>query len=331
MNAEAREFGCGRAFIFLFLLASLFHTAAASAQDKYPSREIRAIVPFPPGGAIDAAARMIEPAISGFLGVSLVVMNRAGAGGMIGMAAVATAPSDGYTVAASSSTTLTLVGVTNRNVSYSIEDFVPLGNYAIDAGALVVHADSPWKSLEDLVEHARQNPGTLTYGSPGTGSVSAFVVEAIKLQYDLKMVEVPFQGSPPANTAVLGKQVDFATVALSNAAPLLGAGNLRALATSAENRLPRFPDVPTLVEKGVRNASLSLTLGLYAPAKTPAGAIDLLAQSLAVAMKNESVTKSLKNAGLFVKYVDRFGAQRQLESENRVVVELGRKLNRLPR
>jgi tripartite-type tricarboxylate transporter receptor subunit TctC len=248
---------------------------------------------------------------------------------MIGMAAVASAPPDGYTVAASSSTTLTLVGMTNHNVPYKIEHFIPLGNYAIDAGAIVVHGDSPWKTLEDLIAHAGQNPGKLSYGSPGSGSVSSFVVEAIKVQYDVKMVEVPFQGSPPANMAVLGKQVDFATVAFSNAAPMLNAGKLRALATSSETRLPGYPDIPTLAEKGVRNASLGLTLGLYAAAKTPAHAVDVLATSLGIAMQNQSVTQSLEKAGLFVKYADRHGAQRQLDVEYRDVLELGRRLNRM--
>jgi tripartite-type tricarboxylate transporter receptor subunit TctC len=312
----------------LGVLAIVSHGHVALAQDRYPSREVRAIVPFPPGGAIDAAVRIIEPPLSAYLGVPFIVMNRAGAGGMIGMAAVASAPPDGYTVAASSSTALTLVGMTNPNVPYGIEHFIALGTYAIDAGAIVVHADSPWKTLEDLVAHARQNPGKLSYASPGAGSVSAFVVEAIKVQHDVKMVEVPFQGSPPANMAVLGKQVDFATVAFSNAAPMLKAGKLRVIALSSETRLPGHPDIPTLAEKGVQNASLSLTLGLYAPAKTPAHAVDLLATSLGVAMKNASVAQSLEKAGLFVKYADRNGAQRQLEAEYRDVLELGRKLNR---
>jgi tripartite-type tricarboxylate transporter receptor subunit TctC len=331
MNAHARRVRCIPSVLVaaVGLVAVGFLARADPARDRYPSREVRAIVPFPPGGAIDAAVRIIEPPLSAYLGVPLVVMNRAGAGGMIGMAAVASAPPDGYTVAASSSTTLTLVGMTNHNVRYKTEHFIPLGNYVIDAGAIVVHGDSPWKTLEDLIAHAGQNPGKLSYGSPGSGSVSSFVIEAIKVQYDVKMVEVPFQGSPPANMAVLGKQVDFATVAFSNAAPMLNAGKLRALATSSEIRLPGYPDIPTLAEKGVRNASLGLTLGLYAAAKTPAHAVDVLATSLGVAMQNQTVTQSLEKAGLFVQYADRHGAQRQLDVEYRDVLELGRRLNRM--
>lgn len=302
----------------------------AHADEKYPSHEIRAIVPFPPGGAIDAGVRIIQSQISAHLGVPFVVVNRAGASGTIGTGAVASAAADGYTVAATPSTTLTLAGVTNRNLPYKVEDFIPLGTYAVDVGVIVVHADSPWKTLKDLVAYARQNPGKLSYGSPGAGSVSSFAVEAIKLQHGLNMVEVPFQGSPPANTALLGKQVDFATVAFSNAAPLLQAGKLRALAVSAESRMPGYLDVPTLAEDGVAYGSLGLTLGLYVRTGTPAGAVDLLAEALRVAMKNPATRESLEKTGLFVRYTDRNGAQRQLDAEHREVQELGRKLKLVP-
>jgi tripartite-type tricarboxylate transporter receptor subunit TctC len=299
----------------------------AGAQDKYPSRQIQAIVPFPPGGVIDAAVRILQPPMAAHLGVPIVIVNRAGAGGVTGTAAAASAAPDGYTVLASPSTTITLAGVTNANLPYKLDDFIPVGTYGTDVGVIVVHADSPWKTFEDLIAHARQNPGKLSYASPGAGSVSSFVVKAIAAQHDLQMVEVPFQGSPPANTALLGKQVDLATVAFSTAAPMVEAGTLRALVVSSEQRLPGHPNVPTLAEKGVRNASLGLALGFYFPKGTPNATVELFSGALGVAMKNRSTVESLEKAGLLVKYSGLPDAQRQLQTEHQQVLELGRKLN----
>jgi tripartite-type tricarboxylate transporter receptor subunit TctC len=288
------------------------------------------VVPFPSGGAIDAAVRILQPQLSLHLGVPVVVVNRPGAGGVIGTGAVASAEPDGYTVAATPSTTMTVVRLTQRNVPYGVDDLVSLGTYAVDVGAIVVRADSPWKTYEDLIAHAAKNPDKLNYGSAGVGSVSSFVLEAVKLHHSLKMVEVPFQGSPPANTALLGKQVDFATVAFSNAAPFLDAGQLRALVTSAEGRLRSHPDIPTLEEKKVPHANLGLTLGLYVPKRTPPPVIDRLAQALRITMENASVVTSLDKASLFVRHSDRESAQRQLAAEHQSVIELGRKLNLIP-
>jgi tripartite-type tricarboxylate transporter receptor subunit TctC len=303
---------------------------SAQGQPTFPTREIRAVVPFPPGGAIDAAVRILQPQLSSHLGVPVVVVNRPGAGGVIGTGAALSADPDGYTVAATPSTTITVARLTQKNVPYTVDDLVPLGTYAVDVGAIVVHADSPWKTYEDLVAHAAGNPGKLSYASPGVGSVSAFVVEAIKLHHGLKMVEVPFQGSPPANSALLGRQVDFATVAFSNAAPFLDAKRLRALVVSAETRLRSHPDIPTLEEKKVPHASLGLTLGLYVPKRTPPPVVDRLADALRVAMANPAVVAALEKAGLFVRYSDRQAAQRQLMAEQQSVSELGRKLKLSP-
>ena len=308
-------------------LAASFEIETAQAQETFPTREIRAVVPFPPGGAIDAAVRILQPQLSSHLGVPVVVVNRPGAGGMIGTGAVVSAEPDGYTVAATPSTTITVVRLTQRNVPYGVDDLLPVGTYAVDVGAIVVRADSPWKTYEDLIAHATKNPDKLNYGSAGVGSVSSFMLEAVKLHHRLKITEVPFQGSPPANAALLGKQVDFATVAFSNAAPFLYAGQLRALVTSAEGRLRSHPDIPTLEEKKVPHASLGLTLGLYVPKRTPTAVIDRLAEALRVAMANASVVKSLEKAGLFVRYSDRQSAQRQLAAEYQSIMELGRKLN----
>jgi tripartite-type tricarboxylate transporter receptor subunit TctC len=310
-------------------LAAAPRIETAGAQGKFPEREIRAVVPFPPGGAIDAAVRVLEPHLSSDLGVPVVIVNRTGAGGVIGTAAVAGAEPNGYTIAATPSTTITVVRLTQPKVPYQVDDLVALGTYAVDVGAIVVKADSPWMTYEDLVSQASRNPGKLTYASAGIGSVSSFVLEAIKLHHGLKMVEVPFQGSPPANAAVLGDQVDFATVAFSNAAPFLSAGRLRVLVTSADRRLPGSPDIPTLAEKNVPYATLGLTLGLYVPKGTPAPVNDRLAAALRVTLEKEAVAKTLENLGLFVRYSAPTVAQRQLASEHQEVMELGRRLNLL--
>jgi tripartite-type tricarboxylate transporter receptor subunit TctC len=297
-----------------------------SAEEKFPTRPIHVIVPAPAGGSLDIGIRIVEPRLSALLGVPLVIVNRPGASGVIGMAAVANAPPDGYTLAATSSSTLTVVHLTSPNLPYSNRDFIPVGNYAVDAGVIVVRTDAPWKTFDEVVDHARKNPGKLTYGSYGVGSLSTLNMEAVKGTYGLEIVNVPFSGAPQAILGLLGKHVDVGATPYSAVASFLKEGSLRALVTSADARLPPWPEVPTLSEKGVRHAKLKLMLGIYSPAGTPDPIVATLKNSLQQALKDSALSAALEKAGMFVQYQDSKTVRQLLENEYADVMELGREM-----
>jgi tripartite-type tricarboxylate transporter receptor subunit TctC len=317
---------------FAFLMCSVAAALAApcaplpAQEEKYPLRPIQVVLSFPPGGALDVAVRLLETRLSAVLGVPLVIMSRPGAGGSIAVNSVIKAPPDGYTVLATFNTAINLVRVTNKEVTYTYKDLIAVGNIAIDVGAIVVERDARWRSFEALLDEGKQNPGKLNYGSAGIGSVSALMLDAIKLQRGVDMVHVPFAGTPPAIIAVLGKQVDFGTIALSPAISFVKDGKMRALAVSSTQRLSAFPDVPALEELGIRNASLSLKAGLYLPLGTPPRIVDTLAKAFSVAMQDPAIGPLLEKAGLFPRYEDAATAQAAIAKEYDEVMELGRAL-----
>jgi tripartite-type tricarboxylate transporter receptor subunit TctC len=307
------------------LLLSLW-TAGGFAQDRYPAKPVNVIIPFPPGGALDIGIRILQPVLSAKLGTTLVLINRPGAGGAVGLDVVAKAPADGYTVAATSTSTLTVVPVTAPNLPYKITDFAPVGNYATDASVLVVHSDTPWKAYEDLIDFARRNPGKLSYGSPGVGTLSALNMESLKAAYDVNIVQVPFPGTPQVRTALLGKHVDVGVMSFSGVAGDLRSGVLRALITSATSRLPGIPDVPTLKEKKAPQASLNLDLGLFVRAGTPEDIVRALSRALQETVSDTSVVAALGKSGMLVQYEGPESVKRQLQAEYRDAMDLASKM-----
>lgn len=312
--------------VLSLLFLQLSWQPAVVAQEPYPTRPIQVVIPFPPGGALDLGIRILQPLLSSHLGVPLVLVNRPGAGGMVGLDAVYKAPADGYTVAATSTSTLTVVPVTASKMPYKISDFVPVGNYAVDASVIVVHADAPWKTYEELIEYARQNPSKLTYGSPGVGTLSSLNMESLKFAYGIQIEQIPFPGTPQVRTALLGKHVDLGVMSFSGVASQLKAGTLRALISSASKRLTDFPNVPTLSEKGAPQAQLNLDLGLYVRSGTPPHIVDTLAKALEAAAKDASAAEGLRKVGMLAQYQNGQRVQEQIDAEYRSSMELGRKL-----
>src|SRR6266542_1604655 len=190
---------------FLALAVALGATMALG--HAYPARPVEFIIPFAPGGPTDTAIRLIQPALSSNLGVPVVLVNKAGGGGALGMDAVAKAKPDGYVLAATVRSTLTILPASQPDVPYKISDFTPIGTYAVDSQTVMVKTGAPWKTLEELVDHAKKNPGTLTYGSAGQGTNSFFTMELLKLAYGIDIGHVPFAGSGPVKNALLGGHV----------------------------------------------------------------------------------------------------------------------------
>src|SRR5207247_4671367 len=216
----------------------------ARAQAPYPTRPIECVIPFAPGGPTDTAIRIIQPQLSANLGVPLVLVNKAGGGGAPGRDAVAKAKPDGYPLAATVRSTVTILPATQPDVTYKLSDFAVVGAYAVDSQVVLVKSGSPWKTLEELVEFAKKNPGKLSYGTAGLGTNSFFTMELLKLTYGLDMTHVPFGGSGPVKNAVLGGHVQGGAASLSPMLSVLRSGEVVALAISAPKRVAAIASVP---------------------------------------------------------------------------------------
>ena len=309
---------------FVALAVALGATMALG--QAYPARPVEFIIPFAPGGPTDTAIRLIQPALASNLGVPVVLVNKAGGGGALGMDAVAKARPDGYVLAATVRSTLTILPASQPDVPYKISDFTPIGAYAVDSQTVMVKTGAPWKSLEELVDHAKKNPGTLTYGSAGQGTNSFFTMELLKLAYGIDIGHVPFAGSGPVKNAVLGGHVQVGAAALSPMLSVIRSGDVTPLVTSATRRIPAIASVPTMTEKGQPEASLSTWAELWAPAKTPKPVVDRLAQALEKTMKDPAVVAAIEKAGLQVEHRDPATTQKLVERENEIVRTVARKL-----
>jgi len=242
------------------------------------------------------------------------------------MDAVAKAKPDGYTLAATVRSTVTILPATQPDVTYKLSDFAVVGAYAVDSQVVLVKSGSPWKTLEELVEFAKKNPGKLSYGTAGLGTNSFFTMELLKLTYGLDMAHVPFGGSGPVKNAVLGGHVQVGAASLSPMLSVLRSGDVVALASNATKRIPSIPNVPTMTEKGQPDASLSTWAEIYAPAKTPKAIVERLAQALEKTMKDPAVVSAIEKAGLVVEYHGPEETLKLIQRENEIVTRLAKQL-----
>jgi tripartite-type tricarboxylate transporter receptor subunit TctC len=305
------------ASLALAALAVLAAAGAASAAD-YPTREVEFVVSFPAGGPADSGARVLAPLMSAVLKQPVVVVNKTGGGGALGADYAAKAKPDGHTVYVSTNSVLT-VSPHLKQLPYKVSDFTPIGAFAVDLGVITVRGNSPAKTLEEFVDYAKKNPGKLNYGSAGYGTVSFFTMEMFKLAYGLDLVHVPFQGTGPVKTAVMGGHVTIATSGFGSLSPLIKSGDLIALVTTSPTRVKEFPNVPTMAEKGFPDASLNIWMGLYVPAKTPRPVVDTLVKALAQVAKDPALPTGLEKAGMHLDYRDPAATAKLLETESAAV------------
>jgi tripartite-type tricarboxylate transporter receptor subunit TctC len=244
--------------------------AANAAAQNYPTRPIRLIVAFAPGGNIDLTARTIAPGLGQLLGQTVVVENRGGAGGRIGTELVAKSAPDGHTILMGSSGALTISPAFLDHVGYdTLRDFAPLSCVSVVALALDVHPSLPVRNVKDLVALARSRDGKVTMGSAGAGTNSHLAGEMFQMHTGLKFIHVPYKGSAPALIDLMGGQVDVLFDQLTTSIPLLGAGKLKALAVTTRDRSSLLPEVPTLAESGLRDYEIATYTALMLPAATP--------------------------------------------------------------
>jgi tripartite-type tricarboxylate transporter receptor subunit TctC len=319
-----RRLGCATGFI----LAMLALATPARAQERFPARPVQVIVPATPGGPVDTAMRLIEPALASALGSSIVLINKPGASGTLGMQAVATAAPDGYTIGQGVNSIFTITRISGTHVPFTLDDFSLLGNYVTDVSVLAVSADAPWKTFGDLVTYVRANPGKLNYASAGIGTVSQLSMEALAHKFGLNMVAVPFPGGAQLTTAILGKQIDIGMVPYTTGEAMFKANKLRPLLTTAPERLRQLPDVPNFAEKGITENGLNLIMGLYAPRALPNGIRDTLTGAVAKAARDPAFIAKVEGLGLLARYEDPAAARKRLETEYADIIALNRALHR---
>jgi tripartite-type tricarboxylate transporter receptor subunit TctC len=260
MNAIARR--------LVLAAAVLLGTFAAHAQD-WPAKPVRVIVPFPPGGGTDTVARPLTAKLSQLAGQQFVIDNRGGAGGTIGAAMAAKAPADGYTVLLSPVHVAVAVSA-YKSLPYDLEkDLVPVTTVAIFPDVLMAAARVPAKTLPELIAFAKANPGKVNCGSAGNGTTRHLACEMFNSAAGIKAEHVPYKGTGPATTALLGGEVDYIFEALGSAAQHIRSGKLKAIAVTANKRSPSFPEVPTAIEQGLAGFDVTSWYGLWVPTGTP--------------------------------------------------------------
>lgn len=256
------------------VLALIGLPAQAQSNEPFPSKPIQLVIPFAPGDTDNMLRPFVEK-MGEFLGQPLVLNYRPGAGGGVGAGFVATSKPDGYTLVGSSPGSIVVVPLANKDIRYSPESFTPVAALSEGGLMLVVATSSPLKNVKDLVEHAKKNPGKVTFSSSGSMGITHLLGEIFAREAALKLNHIPFPGSAPAITALLGGHVDMAATAIGPAQPHLKAGTLRALAVFGDARLKAFPDVPTIKELGYQVGSPVL-YGISAPKGTPKAVVDAL-------------------------------------------------------
>lgn len=289
-------------------LAALLSCAAslALAQAHYPSRSITMVVPFPPGGLADIVGRPVAEAMSRELGQPVVIENKGGAGGGIGMGYVAKAPADGYTIllALSSFSVIPEADtVLGRPPMYAFNALRPIARFTADPTVLAVRADAPWKSVRDFVEDAKNRPGAINYGSSGNYGTMHVPMEILSQTAGIKMTHVPFTGAGPAVVALLSGQIDAVSSGPATVLQYVKAGKLRVLGHWGNGRLESMPDVPALKATGY-NAEYAQWSGLFIPAGTPEPIAQRLRTAARAAANDPRVKEVILNAGSPILYQD---------------------------
>ncbi|MBR1209450.1 tripartite tricarboxylate transporter substrate binding protein [Bradyrhizobium sp. JYMT SZCCT0180] len=288
-----------RSHAFAAVIAVGFVASLSSAHaQNYPTRAITLVIPFAPGGSTSIVGRGIADKMSELLGEKVVVDNRPGAGGTIGTKAVAKSDPDGYTLVLGYTGTLAIGPSLYKSAGYDPrKDFAPIGLIGNAPNSLVVHPSFPAKTVAELIAHAKLNPGKVNFGSAGAGTVSHITGEYFARTAGITLVHIPYKGTGPALTDLLGGHIPMAFAPIPASHPNVSAGKLRALAVTSTTRSSLLPDVPTMAEAGLAGFDASLYYGLAAPAGTPRPIIDKLNKVLRDALGSDEVKRQLANDG----------------------------------
>ena len=291
--------------IGVFLWSALF-SLAAGAQESYPSRPITLVVPFPPGGVAEIVGRPLAAELEKSLRQPVVLINRPGAGGAVGMASVAKSPGDGYTLLMGLSS-ISIFPVSDRingkTPSYELKDFAPIALITADPTVLVVRTDGPYRTLKDFVDAAKANPGKINYSSSGVYGTLHVSMEIFANAAGIKLFHVPYQGGGPAVTALLGGQVEALASGPAAAIGQIRGGKMRALASWSAERLALLPEIPTFRELGY-DAEFYIWTGIFAPAATPPNILSRIRNAVKAAATSAEFKASMEKVQTPVAYLD---------------------------
>ncbi len=280
----------------LLLMSCILFAPLALAQD-YPTKPIRLVIPYPPGGGNDTLGRLVAQRLSTALGQQVFVENKAGAGGNLGTGEVARAKPDGYTLTLGFVANMAMTPHLSKLNYDPIKDFAPIGMVAQGYQILVVNPAFPARTVPELVALAKAKPGSLNYASGGNGSPLHLVAELFKISSGVFITHIPYKGSSPAAAAVLAGDVQMVFGGVVSSLPFVKSGRLRALAVTSPKRIEAAPDVPTLVELGYAGVEASSWYGLFAPAGTPAPIVERLNRELVALGKNPEHREQLFKQG----------------------------------
>jgi tripartite-type tricarboxylate transporter receptor subunit TctC len=321
----------GRALVTAAVLSLALLGAQARAQETYPSRPVTPVVPFPPGGVADIVARPAADALGRVLGVPVIIENKAGAGGGIGMAYVAKAKADGYTLLLALSSISILPEadkIIGRPPMYQLDQLVPIARLTADPTVLAVRADSRWKTLQEFVADAKKRPGAISYGSSGNYGTMHVPMEMFAGDAGIKLLHVPYTGAGPAVVGLLGGSIDAVATGPSTVIQHVKAGTVRVLASWGDHRLASLPDVPTLSESGF-NAVFFQWSGLFAPAGTPAPVLARLRDAARITASDPRFVAALATVETPVQYLDAPELQRFWDADAQKLGAVVRRVGKL--
>jgi len=281
----------------IIAMCAMLASGAAQSQN-YPSKPIRFIVPFPPGGGNDIVGRIVAQKLAEGFGLSVVVDNRGGAGGTVGTEMAAKAPADGHTMLVNNISLAVNATLFPKLPYDTLKDLAPVTLVGRQPNIVVVNPSVPARSVRELLALAQAKPGQINYGSGGVGTASHLATELLKLMAKVDMVHVPYKGLGPALTDLMGGQIQLIISTLASALPQVRAGKLRALAVTTAKRSAFFPEIPSMDEAGVRGYEFSTWYGLLVPARTPRSIVDRLNQEMARVLGSAAVNDQFASQGL---------------------------------
>ena len=289
-----------KSLITLALLG--IYATSSPALAAWPEKPIRLIVPFAPGGSASSSARLTANKLSEVLGQQVIVENMGGANGSIGASATLRAPADGYTLFYSSAGIMTVNPSLYKNLAYSVKDFTPVSLTSTFASLLYVNQSFPAKNISELISYAKSNPGAVTFGSAGQGSSGHLWGEVLKKQANIDIRHIPYKGTSPALTDVMGGQITFLVDAAVTGLQQIKAGKLRALASTSESRIPVAENVPTFREQGLSGFEILSWYGIFAPAGTPDSVLKTLQDAAVKISKMPDYQEQFKQQGMSVAF-----------------------------
>lgn len=312
------------------LLAGLL-ALPALAQDDFPNRTLTMVVPFPPGGVADTVARPVAEAMSRHLKQAVIIENKGGAGGGIGMGQVAKARPDGYTLVMALSSFVVLPEadkLLKRTPMYQLDQLKPIARFTADPTVLVVRAESPWKTYAEFIAYVKANPARVSFGSSGNYGTMHVPMEQLKVATSSYMLHVPYTGAGPAVFALLAGQVDALSTGPASVLQQIKSGKLRALAHWGDGRLAVMPDVPSLKELGVPVA-YSQWAGMFAPAGTPPAVVEKLRQAARFAAQDPRAVQALTAAGTSFQFQDAPDFERFVQTDARAMASLVQRIGKV--